>query len=106
VRLIRDPAHPISLLLTAAAIKSSASVVGCVLTITDITDRKRAEEARQASQAMLAAALESMTDGYSSLMPRATSSIYEVFATIYKFKSKAKPVPPLQMLAKIASLLG
>ena len=41
------PPHqePVSLLLTAAQIKAPTGVVGCVITMTDITERMRAEEA-------------------------------------------------------------
>jgi PAS domain S-box-containing protein len=45
VRLIRDHSHPVSLLLTASAIKASSGFVGCVFTMADITERKQAEEA-------------------------------------------------------------
>jgi PAS domain S-box-containing protein len=45
VRLVSNRVHPVSLLLTASAIKSSAGVVGCVLTMTDITEKKKAEAA-------------------------------------------------------------
>ena len=45
VFLYRDRRPPAYLLLTAAPIRSSSAVIGCVLTMTDITERKRAEEA-------------------------------------------------------------
>ena len=45
VSLYRDRQPPAYLLLTAAPIRSSSAVIGCVLTLTDITERKRAEDA-------------------------------------------------------------
>jgi PAS domain S-box-containing protein len=45
VSFCRPGDQSVSLLLTAAPIWASSVVVGCVLTMTDITERKRAEEA-------------------------------------------------------------
>ncbi len=45
VELRRQDGQSVPLLLTAAQIKASFGVVGCVLTMTDITERKRAQEA-------------------------------------------------------------
>ena len=44
VRFHRQHAEAVPLLLTAAPIKASFGTIGCVLTMTDITERKRAEE--------------------------------------------------------------
>jgi PAS domain S-box-containing protein len=45
VHFRRKDGRSVSLLLTASQIKASFGVIGCVLTMTDITERKRAEEA-------------------------------------------------------------
>jgi PAS domain S-box-containing protein len=45
VSFCRQGERPVSLLLTASPIRASSVVVGCVLTMTDITERNRAEEA-------------------------------------------------------------
>lgn len=45
VRLVRNNGQTASLLLAAAPIQSSSGILGCVLTLTDITDRKKAEAA-------------------------------------------------------------
>ena len=45
VRLVRNNGQTVPLLLTAAPIHSATGILGCVLTMTDITDRKKAEGA-------------------------------------------------------------
>ena len=45
VRLVRNNGQTVPLLLTAAPIQSPTGILGCVLTMTDITDRKKAEGA-------------------------------------------------------------
>jgi PAS domain S-box-containing protein len=50
ITFVRKNRRPVFLLLTAAPIKSTSGTIGCVLTMTDITERKRSEIALQESQ--------------------------------------------------------
>jgi PAS domain S-box-containing protein len=50
ISFVPESGCPVFLLLTAAPIKSTSGTIGCVLTMTDITERKRAEIALRESQ--------------------------------------------------------
>lgn len=62
VRFLRNSGLPASLLLTSSPIKGSSGVVGCVLTMTDITQRKRAEDELRQNQEWLRVTLTSIGD--------------------------------------------
>jgi PAS domain S-box-containing protein len=66
-RFRRQDGQSVSLLLTAAPINSSDGIAGCVLTMTDITERKRDEETLLESGRLLALALEAGQSGFFNL---------------------------------------
>jgi PAS domain S-box-containing protein len=72
VRLVCQNAEPASLLLTAAPIKTATGVAGCVLTMTDMTEHKRAEEQLR----RLNRALKAQSDSSQALLHASDESAY------------------------------
>ena len=80
----------LNLLLNAGPLMNDdGEIIGCTVTLTDITERKQAEEELRESQATLQAAIESMTDAvYISDIEGNFIDFNDSFVTFHRFHSK------------------